>query len=379
MKNKINDMFAFENLYDDGEYYWFTSWSYNALFRMDKKNWMVEYIGSFPNEKLNANRLYANIVEYENKLYFTPSHAKYIGVYDKNSKIFSSIDYIAQQDNTLDNSIEWNFYPACEYNGCIYFFPHQRDYILKFEVTIGRMTRISFTNDDLRMRNIGGTWFFGIYVQDNIVYAPFNGVNAVLKLNMKNDEMNIYEVGEQGTGFADMCYDGENFWLVPMHGSEVVKWNYKKNTSDRIKITVDESGDYLFWGCNCLNNVVYLIPNAYSKILTIDIQNNTEYLITEYINIENDDKGIYYSNYIFCGLDKNYMLLFDKDTYLYEIDKEKNIIRKERLKLNPKNKIDYNTFISRLQTQIILDKEQTNYETYIFPLEDYIRCIINNN
>lgn len=377
MGNKQGTIFAFENLYDDGEYYWFTSWSYNALFRMEKKSWLVEYIGSFPKEKLNADRLYANIVEYENKLYFTPSHAKYIGVFDKKSRTFSNIDYSLRQLDELDKSIEWNFYPACEYNGCIYFFPHQREYILKLEAATGKMTKIPFITDDLKVRNIGGTWFFGIYVQDNIVYAPFNGVNAVLNLNMSNDEVYIYEVGEQGTGFADMCYDGENFWLAPMHGSEIVKWDNKKNISERIPFTINGNRDYVFWGCEFLNNVVYLIPNAYNKVLTIEINSNTEYLVREYIDIDDTDKGIYYSNYIFCGSDQNHILLFDKDTYLSEIDKEKKVIRCEQLKLNPKNEMDYEAFISRLQTKIFRDKEQTNFESKIFPLGDYIQKVIN--
>ena len=67
--NNDRKMFAFENLYDDGEYYWFTVWSYNALFRMDKKNWLAEYMGSFSNAKLSEGRLYEQIIEYDNKLY----------------------------------------------------------------------------------------------------------------------------------------------------------------------------------------------------------------------------------------------------------------------------------------------------------------------
>ncbi|MDE7430599.1 MAG: LicD family protein, partial [Lachnospiraceae bacterium] len=66
---------SFEELYDDGEYYWFTSWNYNALFRMDRESWSVEYIGSFPDEAPNGFRLYSSILEYNGRLYFTPCRA----------------------------------------------------------------------------------------------------------------------------------------------------------------------------------------------------------------------------------------------------------------------------------------------------------------
>ena len=84
--NNDRKMFAFENLYDDGEYYWFTVWSYNALFRMDKKSWLAEYMGSFSNAKLSESRLYEQIIEYDNKLYFTPGLATKI-----NSRFASKI------------------------------------------------------------------------------------------------------------------------------------------------------------------------------------------------------------------------------------------------------------------------------------------------
>ena len=164
-----------------------------------------------------------------------------------------------------------------------------------------------------------------------------------------------------------------------MHGGEIVKWDNKKNISEKIEFTINGNKDYVFWGCVYLNNVVYLIPNAYNKVLFIEIYCNTEYLVREYINMGDTDKGIYYSNYIFCASDKNHILLFDKDTYLSEIDKEKKVIRREQLKLNPKNNKDYNAFISRLQKQIFLGKEQTIFESNIFPLGDYIQNIINNN
>lgn len=374
--NNDRKMFAFENLYDDGEYYWFTVWSYNALFRMDKKNWLAEYMGSFSNAKLSEGRLYEQIIEYDNKLYFTPGLAKSIGVYDKKSGNFSNIDYSVLQSDKTEGAIEMDFYSASKYNGCIYFFPHQKDYILKLEVKTGKIMRIPFLNDDIQANSIGVTWFFGICVQNNTVYAPFNGVNAVLKLDMSNDEITVYEVGEPGMGFADICFDGENFWLAPMHGGVIVRWNDKQNISEKIELNIKGNTDFLFCRCEYFNDRIYLIPNTYDKMLTIEPQNNNNYCVNEYIDVGDTDKGIYYSNYICCNSDNDHILLLDKDLYLSEIDKENKTVRYEQVKLNPDNENKYNLFISKLQSELFYDTEQTNFESSVFPLKDYIKSII---
>lgn len=374
--NNDRKMFAFENLYDDGEYYWFTVWSYNALFRMDKKNWLAEYMGSFSNAKLSEGRLYEQIIEYDNKLYFTPGLAKSIGVYDKKSGNFSNTDYSVLQSDKTEGAIEMDFYSASKYNGCIYFFPHQKDYILKLEVKTGKIMRIPFLNDDIQANSIGVTWFFGICVQNNTVYAPFNGVNAVLKLDMSNDEITVYEVGEPGMGFADICFDGENFWLAPMHGGVIVRWNDKQNISEKIELNIKGNTDFLFCRCEYFNDRIYLIPNTYDKMLTIEPQNNNNYCVNEYIDVGDTDKGIYYSNYICCNSDNDHILLLDKDLYLSEIDKENKTVRYEQVKLNPDNENKYNLFISKLQSELFYDTEQTNFESSVFPLKDYIKSII---
>ena len=374
--NNDRKMFAFENLYDEGEYYWFTVWSYNALFRMDKKNWLAEYMGSFSNAKLSEGRLYEQIIEYDNKLYFTPGLAKSIGVYDKKSGNFSNIDYSVLQSDKTEGAIEMDFYSASKYNGCIYFFPHQKDYILKLEVKTGKIMRIPFLNDDIQANSIGVTWFFGICVQNNTVYAPFNGVNAVLKLDMSNDEITVYEVGEPGMGFADICFDGENFWLAPMHGGVIVRWNDKQNISEKIELNIKGNTDFLFCRCEYFNDRIYLIPNTYDKMLTIEPQNNNNYCVNEYIDVGDTDKGIYYSNYICCNSDNDHILLLDKDLYLSEIDKENKTVRYEQVKLNPDNENKYNLFISKLQSELFYDTEQTNFESSVFPLKDYIKSII---
>lgn len=374
--NNDRKMFAFENLYDDGEYYWFTVWSYNALFRMDKKNWLAEYMGSFSNAKLSEGRLYEQIIEYDNKLYFTPGLAKSIGVYDKKSGNFSNIDYSVLQSDKTEGVIELDFYSASKYNGCIYFFPHQKDYILKLEVKTGKIMRIPFLNDDIQANSIGVTWFFGICVQNNTVYAPFNGVNAVLKLDMSNDEITVYEVGEPGMGFADICFDGEDFWLAPMHGGVIVRWNDKQNISEKIELNIKGNTDFLFCRCEYFNDRIYLIPNTYDKMLTIETQNNNNYCVNEYIDVGDTDKGIYYSNYICCNSDNVHILLLDKDLYLSEIDKENKTVRYEQVQLNPENENKYNAFISKLQSELFYDTEQTNFESSVFPLKDYIKSII---
>ena len=74
------DYIGIFDMFDDGAYLWFTSIEYNALFKLNKCTFHVNYMGSFPNEELYGVRLYTSINEYNGKLFFTPCTAHEIGV-----------------------------------------------------------------------------------------------------------------------------------------------------------------------------------------------------------------------------------------------------------------------------------------------------------
>ena len=41
---------TFENIYDDGQYFWFTELEYNGLFQLDKQSFQAKFMGTFPDE-----------------------------------------------------------------------------------------------------------------------------------------------------------------------------------------------------------------------------------------------------------------------------------------------------------------------------------------
>lgn len=90
------------DMFDDGENLWFTSLEYNALFKMSKRTFDVDYVGSFPDEEAYGGRLYTSVNECNGKLYFTPCTAHEIGIYDMKNECFEKGSIgISRDDNDL--------------------------------------------------------------------------------------------------------------------------------------------------------------------------------------------------------------------------------------------------------------------------------------
>lgn len=375
-------LFAFEDLYDDGSCYWFTAMNYNALFKLHKDTWLVEYIGSFPNERTDGYRLYSSILEHRDKLYFTPLRADEIGVFDKKKQQFSKIVFENEKKECLDDYTGWNFVTAYRHKSFLYFIPHQRKFILKLNMETGD---ISFQTDwykMLRKKGIhtGESLFFKTCRKENVVYAPFNHINAVLMFNLQTEKAELFTVGDTGTGYVDICYDGGKFWLAPLTGRKIFRWDEKTNICESFLVTSARKENMLFWGCEYFDDSVYFFPNAYNKILKIDVSEShgNDLVIEESAGMSDENRDVLCSNYVFCKSELSHMLTYDKDGYLSEYRKGVSWIRKEVIRLLPDNKNKFTAFIGKLQDEYYRHQEGMPCETVYFSLRDFIRHIIDD-
>jgi glutamine cyclotransferase len=220
---------TFENLYDDGENFWFTAWHFNALFKMDKQTWKAEYMGSFPGERFDGQRLYTQITGYKGKLYFAPGSADEIACFVPNTREFSKIrilpsdEIIETQKSRLlkfcdivsrDNSL---FFIACAYPAFIKLNPDTNETEF-FSDWVKLLNKFVNAPDDAFF------WHRAEVVGSRFYIASCNA-NAVVSFDMETLKSTVYEVGSKGNGYSDMCYDGEHFWLSPRNDTPIVKWS----------------------------------------------------------------------------------------------------------------------------------------------------------
>jgi hypothetical protein len=252
----------FDNMYDDEHYFWFTAFSFNALFRMDKQTWTAEYMGSFPEEKAVGFRLFHGIVEHKGKLYFAPGSAANIGVYDLASGSFDAI----QLEYTTDalRALPFKFNSIFQYGDKLFFAGHKYPALVSYDTSTGQIKVLDELTKKLihiKLYPLDLYFFSGIVIEDRL-YLPFCCADMIVEFNMHNESYKIHKLKSGCTGFVDVLFAGNWIWLTPFCEEKVIRWDMSDNTIDR----------YIEPGSNSSidRDEKFILPPSYSYIVSLE-------------------------------------------------------------------------------------------------------------
>jgi hypothetical protein len=271
----------FGNLCEDGEYFWFTAVNFNALFRMDRRTWQAEYMGSFPIESNRCFFPYGDIVKLNGILYFTPYSANEVAFYDIGAKLFGNIPLKLPQTQTkLKYLSAQKFCFAHSYNDWIYFLPCTFPAIVRYDTVSGVTEYFSGWVAPLekRMTDPDDVYFFNSATIDGrFIVAAACCANAVVMFDMEAGTSVVHEVGSSGCGYSGVCFDGENIWLSPRHNSPVVRWNPKTYECKEYADFPESftGAKYGFWNILYADGCVWLFPFAANMVLKVNIRNGS--------------------------------------------------------------------------------------------------------
>jgi len=340
-----NYMLKFENLYDDGDVFWFTSYDFNALFKMNKDTWKAEYMGMFPDEDELGLRLYADIIEHDNKLYFTPMGAREIGVYDKLRKEFSKISFDNLQIRFLEGCRSWSFYSAHLVEECIYFMPLERTAVLKYDIRNDKISAVhkwvSVITDVYNLT--AERLVFKSLLKGHCIYAPIAGCNLVEKINLATGEAKVYEVGRKDSTYFDICTFYDNYIIAPLSGEEIIIWSDIGSTINTINLDKDKSGIYQIFSLLNYQDSVYVFPYQYGEFLKIiNKKEETVAIAEDNLNQTEEIKGRHPTDSRYVGSrigTDGHIYLYDTiDKKMMEYDIETGKIRKQAIFLEPQIK-----------------------------------------
>ena len=215
---------------------WFTLKRFNGLLKMDKTDFSLKWMGSFPEEKSNTgsnkNSLYFNPVEKEGVLYFPPFSAREFALYTISNGIFKKVPYLKKLSNTENQVANWDFLSAVAYKDFIFFTPLFYHGIVKLNT---KTNEISYYTDYMyKIEHYANNAKNGIFghplVMDQFIWLVSLSSNTVVSFNMENGTSTVYEIGQAEYKYKDIRFDGENFWLSPNGSTDtpIVKWNPTK-------------------------------------------------------------------------------------------------------------------------------------------------------
>ena len=278
-----NDALMFECSYDDGEYVWFAAYFHNALYKMDKRTWVAEYVGAFPGEEKYQQKLFADVTECDGKLYFAPCSAEKIATYDMETGAFGSIkleEHHKANHPSYDKYCKFSTIARC--GRFVYFLPATYPAIIRIDCDSGDMIYMTDWLGPLSEIKNEDTWYFyGADVVNDKVYASVRCADAILVIDGFCCELKPIGIG--GVNYGGICHDGNDFWLVPCMPVEgwpsLVKWNegtgwrtvvYLSTMDDYVAIEVSNSSAIVL-GILFHGGQIWIFPNRLKRSLKINV------------------------------------------------------------------------------------------------------------
>ena len=286
------------------DYFWIPVRRINALLKMNKSKWELDFVGQFPGE-LDYNRkhnvpLYQKPAVKDNTLYFPPFSADEISTYNTMDNSFKKIKYDKKYSDPLKR-IDFN--EAVTYGDHIFFIPQFYRAIMRLNTKTNEIDYYSDWVDSLKKRKgyVEDIFFsFPIIVGCSLMLAVC-GTNAVVEFDMETCESTIHSVGKTGYRYNGICYDGKYYWLSPRCNTPVVRWDPSSNEVIEFKeLYFSEKNKQPFLPCFYYDNYVWLIPFLAPHALKINVDTDEITIAKEfeYKNLNNNDDHIW--KYIFA-------------------------------------------------------------------------------
>lgn len=311
-----------QHLYDDGTNYWLIEMQSNGLFKMNKQTWEAEYIGMFPDAGHGKAGLYLSsyraMAHLDGKMYFAPGNADSIAIYDMNDNTFSQIA-IAEPLESKGPKYFSNlkFSNVIVYKKAVFFVAAFYPAIIRLDAVTGDMLYITDWVPALAgMTSDENSAFFAdsLVVQDNCFVAASSCSNAVICFNMDTLSSTVYSVGSSSNRYSGICYDGNDFWLLPRSNSPVIRWNMSVNRCEEYGHYPNgySAAQYSFRSIVYADSYVWLFPLHANMCIKLSIATG-EMAISEvfqdaclngYVGLANMDH-----NYVFALTDSRGKIL----------------------------------------------------------------------
>ncbi|WP_338588692.1 hypothetical protein V6669_27300 [Paenibacillus sp. Y5S-9] len=273
---------GFADAHLEGEELWFTHAHYNALCKMNIHTAQVEILNSIPNELPIKDLLYHDIAKVDHKLYFVPSRAEEMAIYDMENNKFEKVAYENENDNVFSK-----FTRAVRLNNFLYFLPVNHFALVRYNVTDGTFKYYSEIVKKIKkysLNNKQGLYFMNAIVQEGeSLFLAAAQTNIIIEFNTVTETIILHKVGTKETGFYRMENDGEYYWLISNEDGPIVKWNRKTNQTfeyDKYPKGFLSGGKGFFSIINCATDYMLLFPKKGNMIVEINKESG---IMQEYI------------------------------------------------------------------------------------------------
>jgi hypothetical protein len=244
----------FEDCVVKGDFIYFFSESYNALFSYNYILDKLTYISGIPDECFLQERLIGNILSYESYLILVPMRtvANNVWFFDLMKGSWSNISIELDGVHPPYEKIAYAtiygnnlILVGCYYGGIININLVNKEIIYYKDL---------FENE-LKIHSL-----FGCETIGDKIYIPSPECNKVFEYNINSNDGTWTTVGAQGCSYSGMIWTGKSFWLAPFKGTDLVEWDGKKIYKQvKIPESFYKQSGYLFRGIGKIGEEIYVV------------------------------------------------------------------------------------------------------------------------
>lgn len=268
------------NLYEDDRYYWFSELQFNGFYKVDKKTLTPELLFHFPEEDLDAERLYTDIAKVGDWFVFCPFSAKNICLYNeknKEIKIFSLKEFSKEKKVKYNPCMKFSSLEVNEH--IIFFFPYTYTSIVKLDLNSFNLTYLDSPIAQIEQvvrekRNVFLNIYFGPSCEkEGKVYIPLACGSYIAVFYM--DKMNFELHSIEGTmlAFNHVYSEGDVFYLTPQIGNDLTCWNEKTGEVRNITLSSEENVNRaIVHSPFFYKNKIYLSAGLQSAVYQVDLE-----------------------------------------------------------------------------------------------------------
>ena len=373
-----------ENLCEADGRLWFTSINFNSFWAIDKDTWELEHIGFFPNEEAYNYRQFFSLITANDSIYCIPLSANNLIVYSPTNKIYNAIPIpIPTATSKISYDPQNKFIGGYKHGDYIFMTPSTYPGIVRYNTKTDEMSVFSdwILDLDSCLTSQHQSFIFtrGI-VCGNKLYLACDSVNAVFEFDMDTNSHRIHKISNNNVGYLSLCFDGENFWLLPIDNGTVVKWNPKENVIQEFHNLCGTEFDvlYPFVNISYVDKCIWLLPHSGNRAVRIEVETGN---ISEIVKFQSEFEAMP-SSQLYPGINflsqeciGNSIYAYSaKSSHLFEYNTKTNNLRARAITLTPECFDSINCQLIRREAESVAPNRKRLHE-FSMSLKYYLQLL----
>lgn len=220
-------------LAEEKEKAWFLGLKTNTLYEHNKLNNSAKILKTFSDRSAEGNPLYLTIEKVGNILVLGSGRSTNVAFYDLADDTCEYMELIpVENDRKVQYTENCNFIKSCTHENSVYLFGYEYPAILKIDMATRRAAYLNDWVTEIERRISKLSVSMG-YISDYVVVGSFawalcECVNAIIRLDLRTDEMEIIDICSDLDIQCGICFDG-NFWVTGNNEYEnkLLKYNHQ--------------------------------------------------------------------------------------------------------------------------------------------------------